>query len=338
MKNKLLYPIVAVAIIAIIIIAYLSMNNTEPISETGYYLDTVCTITIYDMAEDEANEAIDKGFENCSIYEKMLSKTIKGSDVDRINKAKGDFVEVNEDTVDLITTGIKYGKLSDGAFDISVGRLTELWDFHTDEPKLPSEAELSDAVKHIGYEGIEIDGNKVKLKDPEAELDLGGIAKGYIADRVADTLEEMGVKSAVVNLGGNIVAIGKKPSDEDFVIGIERPYSERTEIIGTVNVSDATVVTSGVYERQFELNGKIYHHILDVKTGYPVNSDVEAVSLVSKIGMSVDCDALSTICLLIGSKDAKELIESIDNVEALIVTTDSEYIVTSGMEFKELEE
>lgn len=338
MKQKLIYPIVALAIIAIIIIAYISINNTEPISKTGYYLDTVCTITVYDMAEDEAIEAIDKGFETCDNYEKLLSKTIEGSDIDRINRAKGEFVEVDEHTVDLIKTGIKYGELSGGAFDITVGRLTDLWDFHANEPRLPKESEVAYAIEHVDYKSIEIDGNKVRLSNPESQLDLGGIAKGYIADRVADSLEEMGIKSAVVNLGGNIVAIGKKSSDEEFVIGIERPYSQRTAIIGTVNISDSTVVTSGIYERQFEFNDKIYHHILDVNSGYPVKSDVEAVSLVSKKGMSVDCDALSTICLIIGSKNAKELIEKTDNVEALLVTTDEEYIVTSGMNFKELEE
>ncbi len=338
MKHKLIYPIVAFSIIAIIIIAYISINNTEPISKTGYYLDTVCTITVYDMDEDEASEAIDKGFETCDSYEKLLSKTIEGSDVGRINRAKGEFVEVDNHTVDLIKTGIKYGNISGGVFDITVGRLTGLWDFHTNEPKLPTESELTYAINHVDYKNIEIEGNRVRLSDPESQLDLGGIAKGYIADRVADALEEMGVKSAVVNLGGNIVGIGKKPKGEEFVIGIERPYSQRTAIIGTVNISDSTVVTSGIYERQFELNGKIYHHILDVNSGYPVKSDVEAVSLVSKKGMSVDCDALSTICLIIGSKNAKELIEKIDNVEALLVTTDEKYIVTSGMDFKEIEE
>jgi len=333
MKNKIIYTITTAAVILLVIIAYQLTNRTEPVSETGYYLDTICTITVYDMKEKDASEVIEEGFETCSYYENLLSKTIEGSDVSRINEANGQWVTVDDDTLELIKKGIYYSDLTEGAFDITVGRLTDLWDFHAEDPEVPDEHEISEAIKHIGYENITIDENEIKLVDPEAKIDLGGIAKGYIADRVTETLENLGVTSAVINLGGNIVTIGNKNGDEDFIIGIERPYSQMTEVIGTVLVSDATVVTSGVYERQFEYDGVIYHHILDISTGYPILNDVEAVSLVSKKGMSVDCDALSTICLLMGSEKGMEIIESTDDVEALFITTDGEYIYSDGFEF-----
>ncbi len=335
MKNNFKYIIATVSIIALLIIAYLTFNNVEPVSKTGYYLDTICTITVYDMKEKDANKVIEKGFETCSYYENLLSKTIKTSDISKINGAKGEWVTVDNDTLELINKGVYYSDLSEGTFDITVGRLTDLWDFHAENPKVPKEIDIEDAVKHIGYEIIAIDENEIKLVDPDAKIDLGGIAKGYIADKVSETLEDEGVTSAVVNLGGNIVTIGKKNGENDFVIGIERPYSDMTEVIGTVSVSDSTVVTSGVYERQFEYEGTVYHHILDINTGYPILSDVEAVSLVSNKGMSVDCDALSTICLLLGSEKGMEIIEDTDDMEALFITTTGEYIFSDGFKFNE---
>ena len=335
MKNKFTYLIIFIAIIALLIIAYLKVNNTEPISKTGYYLDTICTITVYDMKEKDANDAIDNAFKVCSYYENLLSKTIDSSDVSKINGAAGEWVTVDEDTLELIKKGVYYSDLTEGAFDITVGRLTDLWDFHGVKPVVPDERDIEEAVKHIGYENIVIDGNDIKMVDPEAKIDLGGIAKGYIADKVTEALEESGVTSAVVNLGGNIVAIGNKNNGDDFVIGIERPYSQMTEIVGTVKVKNSTVVTSGVYERNFEYNGKVYHHILDIETGYPVESDLEAVSLVANKGMSVDCDALSTICLILGSKKGMEIIEETEGVEAMFITTDGDYIFSENFVFYE---
>lgn len=327
--------------------------DKEPVSGENYYLDTVCTISIYEIkdadgnavaaadAEEQAQAAIDKAWERCAALDKQLSRTQDVSEVSKINNAGGEWVEVSGETLELINKGIEYSELAGGDFDITIGGVTDLWDFHADpeDAKLPDEAALAEAVKHVNYKNIEIDGSRVRLKDPEAKIDLGGIAKGYIGDRLTEVLEAEGVTSGIINLGGNVICIGAKDNSAEgdagaFSIGVEAPYSDRTEIVGKVNAKDMTLVTSGVYERQIEVDGKLYHHILSTKTGYSVESDLDAVTLTAAKGRSGDIDALSTICLIKGSKAAKELIESIDGVEAVFVLHDGSTEVTSGMEFE----
>ncbi len=330
-KTKLLITITAV--ILLIISQTACASEEAPVSKTGYYLDTICQIDIYGMDEDEAAELIDGAFAVCSDCEQLLSKTVRDSDVDRINrdgKAK-----VDDMTVELIEKGLYYGDLSHGRFDISVGCLTDMWDFHSDEHVIPDKGDIEEAVKHIDYNNIVIDSNTVSMKDDAADIDLGGIAKGYICDRVAEYLTENGVTSAIVNLGGNITAIGSKNGEKPFKIGIERPFSDRSEIIGYVEAEDKTFVTSGIYERYFEKDGKVYHHILDVETGYPVDNDLDSVTIISDKGRSADCDALSTICLMLGVDEGKKLIDSLDGYEAVFVDSEGNITTTDGAGFIE---
>lgn len=338
-----------IPLLLILIITQTGCGTVDPVAKTSYYLDTVCTITIYDMqemSEETAKAVIDEGFATCNEYEQLLSKTKENSDIARINRASGKATTVDPRTIDVIGKGIYYGDLSDGKFDITVGKATDLWDFHSENPKVPRDADLAEAVACVDYKQIKIDKgqNTVRLTNPNAQIDLGGIAKGYIADKVAETLKAKGVTNAVIDLGGNIVCIGGKPDSGgfggssgpvDYNIGIERPYSDRSEIIGSVPMQNQTIVTSGVYERCFTVGDKTYHHILDVKTGYPVDSDVEAVTIVAQLGQSVDCDGLSTTCLLLGVEEGKKLIESIDGVEALFIDKDDKITYTSGMKFNE---
>ena len=323
-------------------------SSAEPVMDDGYYLDTVCSISVYrmtdaegevkaaeDMAE-EAQAAIDEAFDLCSDLESKISRTRKDSDISNINNAKGEWVEVSDDTCELLQKGLEYSQLSDGAFDITVGGLTEQWDFHAaeGEAKLPDEKALDEAAKHVGYKHLEIDGNKVRLTDPETKLDLGGIAKGFIGDKMSELLESKGVVSAVVNLGGNVICIGGKTDEDDFVIGVEAPFSDRSEIIGKIESRDKTLVTSGIYERRIEVDGKTYHHILDTKTGWPVDTDLDAVTLIADKGHSGDIDALSTICLIKGADEGQKLIESMDGIEGVFVLSDSSVLTTSGANFE----
>ena len=322
-------------IIPAIIISQSGCGSEEPVSKTSYYLDTICQIDIYSMDEEAANDSIQGAFKLCSEYEKLLSKTMEGSDIWNINHAEGKAVKVDDKTIEVIEKGIYYGDLSKGRFDITIGKVTDLWDFHAEEPKVPDAEDISDALSHVNYKAIAIDGNKVKLNDPDAQIDLGGIAKGYICDKVSEYLASQGVESGVVSLGGNIAAIGLKNGKDKWKIGIERPYSDRTEIVGLVEAEDMTVVTSGVYERCFEQDGKVYHHILDIDNGYPVENEVESVSIISALGKSVDCDGLSTICLALGVEEGKALIESIDGIEAVFIDSEDNITCTEGAGFIE---
>ncbi len=332
---------VAIAIVLVIIPqTSCASKSAEPVEKQSYYLDTICTISVFDMkggmTKAKAEKAIDATFDECRRLDKMLSPNGEASDIYRINQAHGAPVQVSEETAKILKSGIKYGELSDGAFDITIGGVTSLWDFHSDSPKVPDPNELASAVAHVDYHNLEVDGTTVVLKDPQAQVDVGGLAKGYISDVVADELENRGVTSAIVNLGGNIVAVGEKPGGKKFNIGIEKPYSERTDLIAETKVANKNVITSGVYERMFKANGKVYHHVLDPKTGYPVVTDLDSATIVGSRGKSMDADALSTICLIKGSTAAKDLIEGMKGYEGLFCTSDGTITMTSGMKAKKV--
>ena len=336
------------AVMAAALCACSGGSAPEPVMKDGWYLDTVCSISVYRMTDDqgevkdaadmseEAEAAIDEAFDLCRELESRISRTVEGSDISRINSAGGEWVDVSEDTRELIQKGMEYSHMSGGAFDITVGGLTEQWDFHAaeGEAKLPDEEALAEAAKHVNFRNLAIEGNKVRLTDPETKLDLGGIAKGWIGDRMTEVLESRGVVSAVINLGGNVICIGSKTDADAFVIGVEAPFSDRTEIIGKINASDKTLVTSGVYERRIEVDGKTYHHILDTKTGWPVETDLDAVTLIADKGRSGDIDALSTICLIKGSAEGMELIEKTDGVEGVFVLSNGDILTTDGAGFE----
>ena len=337
--------------LAMVIIAQTGCTSetAEPVSEDDYLLDTVCTISIYELtgedgephaasdAEDEAQAVIDEAFDLCAALDKKLSRTQPASDIGRINSAGGDWVEVSDDALRLIQEGLRYSELAGGDFDITIGGVTELWDFHADEENavLPDADALAEAVTHVGYDKAEIEGHKVRLTDPETKIDLGGIAKGYIGDRMADLLKERGVTSGIINLGGNVICIGGKTTEDGFAIGVEMPFSDHTEIVGKIYARDMTLVTSGVYERKIVVDGKLYHHILSPGTGYSAETDLDAVTLTAQTGRSMDIDALSTTCLIKGSEEAKELIEKTDGVEAVFIHNDGTIETTSGMVFEQ---
>ena len=318
----------------------------------SFYLNTLCDITIYRIDVDKAaktgssdeikafdeealrgeyDDIISACFKLISEYEKVLSKTVEGSDIDRINKSEGMPTMVEKETAEVIKKGLEFGELSNGLFDISIGRVSELWNFHgegEDEATAPTEAELGKTTAHVDFRKVVLDEDSsyIKLRDSEMHLDLGGIAKGYIADRAADFLRERGVVSGVVNLGGNIVAIGGKALSESygedssenmtaFNLGIVNPLSETRELLGILPASDVTIVTSGTYERYVEKDGIRYHHILNPATGMPVDTDLVQVSIIAEAGHSVDCDGLSTACLALGVDEGTALIERLNSTE-----------------------
>lgn len=369
MKKVFIKKFVKKAVLALLIIALIipqsacksngqNAASNQGISKTGFFLDTVCSITIYGLADEDGRLAAMSGeemekecyliitdaFKLCSEYENMLSKTIETSDIARINNAKGKAVTVSDETIEVLKKGMEFGRLSGGAFDITIGKATDLWDFHDNAESgheggvVPAEKDLRDAISHVNYENIKIEGNRVSLTDPETEINLGGIAKGYIADKAAEYLEERGVVSAIVDLGGNIVAIGGKTSqiaasgdtqETDFKIGIKDPLSSSGGLLELIPCKNKTVVTSGTYERYFEKDGVKYHHILDVNTGYPVDTDVLSVTIIADRGKSADCDGLSTTCLALGMEKGMELVKSLEGFEAVFVDKDGNVEISS---------
>lgn len=300
-----------------------SLKTQEPISKTGIYFDTVIQIDIYDSND---TKLLNQCFEKCQAFEQTISRTIETSEIYQINHAKGNSVEVSDVTLELIQKGIKYGDLTNGKFDITIAPLMELWDFKNNTSNVPDDDDIEEALSHVNYKNIVIDGNKVSLTDPNAAIDLGGIAKGYMADYLKDYLIDEGIESALINLGGNILTIGSKPDGTPFNLGIQKPFDRQGTAITSVKTTDSSVVSSGVYERYFEVDDTLYHHIIDTATGYPCDNGLLGVTILSE--KSVDGDALSTSCFVLGLEEGKKLVESLDNVDAIFITENYELIDT----------
>lgn len=282
--------------------------------ETQFLFNTVATVTA-DCDDDTMSGA----FSLCRSLENTLSRTSENSDVWRINNTDGP-VTVSGDTAKIIERALYYGDVSGGKFDITIYAVSSLWNFA--DGVVPSRDEISAALRNVDYHSIQLSGNTVCANGKK--IDLGGIAKGYIADRVRDYFSDAGVKKGIINLGGNIVVFG----DRDYNISIKKPFSE-ADSSAVVRVRNKSVVTSGVYERCIKSDGEFYHHILDPETGYGVSTDLYSATVICD--SSFDADALSTVCILLGKKEAARLIESLTDTEAVFIDTDMNVTHTSGL-------
>lgn len=323
-KIKLLF-FLGVAVMLALGCTSCAPKQPEPISDTEMLLNTVVTVTLYGGGD---RELLRRCMEECRRYEKIFSRTDPESELYALNKAGS--MEVSEELLTVLETALDYCERSGGAFDITMGGVSDLYAFSSERPTVPDPEALREAVSHVGYENIRIDGSTVTLLDPAAVIDLGAIAKGYIADRLAQFLRENGQESAAIDLGGNIYCVGDKPDGSPFRVGVRCPFKDRSELIGVTEVADGSVVTSGVYERSFEQDGVLYHHILDSRTGQPSSSGLLAVTIVSR--RSVDGDALSTLCFALGMEAGMALVESMDGVYALFVTEDGGLHLSRGFE------
>ncbi|WP_066895920.1 FAD:protein FMN transferase [Clostridium nigeriense] len=313
------------------ILAGCSKDNKvkEPLSKSEVLMGTVVTVTLYDSNDEKI---LDKVFDKVKDLEKTLSINENGTLVDEVNAEAGvKPVKVDEDTYAIVKKGIEYSNLSHGLFDISVGPIVKLWNIGLPEAKVPTQEEINEKLPFIGYKDIELNENDktIFLKRPGMMIDLGGIAKGYTADVISNILTEEGVKSAIINLGGNVFTHGKKVNGDDWKIGIQNPFSDRGAIVGTLTTSNKSVVTSGIYERYIEKDGVKYHHILSPKTGYPYENEIAGITIVSDT--SADGDALSTSVFAMGVEEGMKFVNSIDGIDAIFVTKDNKVYITDGI-------
>ena len=324
MKNS---GILAMVLVLATLAGGCSSVVSEPVSRTSTFFDTVVQIDIYDK---NAEEVLDGCMELCQGYEEKFSRTREGSEIWQLNHAGGQAVTLSQDTVDVIRLGLHYGELTGGALDITIAPLTDLWDIKNNPGTLPDAAAIESARSHVNYENVRVDGTTVQLMDPAASVDLGAVAKGYVADRLKEYLEDQGIASALINLGGNILAVGGKPDGTSFNISVQYPFREQGESITSIKIKDKSVVSSGPYQRYFELDGKIYHHILDPASGRPSDNGLSSVTIVAD--SSADADCLSTACFVLGLQQGMELIDSLDNAEALFITSDYKLYYSSGFQ------
>lgn len=296
-----------------------SPQKSEKLTVTGIYFDTIIQIEAWGTK----TSTLEHCKKICEDYENLLSNKIETSEISKINASKGNPVKVSKETLELISRGLDYCRLSDGKFDITIAPLSDLWNF-TDNPDgtIPEPSAIEEACSHVDYKAIQVDkeSSTVTLNDPQAKIDLGGIAKGYIADQLKAYLKSEGVEHALINLGGNVLALGPAYDASPFRIGIQKPFDEQNSTIDIIEVEDRSVVSSGIYQRYFEKDGTVYHHILNPETGYPYSNNLLQATILSD--SSMDGDALSTCCFAMGLEDGSALIEQLEDVQAIFVTED----------------
>lgn len=277
--------------------------------ETRSAMHTITTITLSVKNQDEAKKAIDEAFLEIQRLEKILNYYDTNSEISKINNHAGIRpVMVSNETFEVIEKSIKAAEITDGGFDITAGPLIKLWDFKS--KKIPHEKSIKKAISLVGYKSIILNkyDNTVFIKRKGMEINLGGIIKGYAAEKVADLLRSKGIKGGIVSIGGDIKTFGLKPDKKGWLVGIQnpRPKNDKDELVGAVELSDKCISTSGDYEKFFEADGKRYHHILDLKTGYP-SRGIISITVVTDDGAM--CDALSTGLFTMGVDKAKEVMK-----------------------------
>ena len=320
----------------------------EPISISSIKLNTAVQITIYDSQD---KSLLDDCLALCDKYELIFSRTDEESELYKLNHRISDSAvsnqttetqptpyqingttntwHISEDLAALLSEGLSITKESDGAFDIAIAPLTSLWDFTAEDPKVPDDADIQNALPLCSSDGVTINGQDIILPSDDIQFDVGAIAKGYIADRLKDFLVKKGVNSAIINLGGNVLCIDSKPDGTPFKVGIQKPFADRNETEAVMDITGKSVVSSGIYERCFKQGGKLYHHILNPQTGYPYENGLISVTIISD--QSVDGDALSTTCFALGLEDGLKFAEK-KGVQAVFITEDYELHYTDGFQ------
>lgn len=336
------YKVIYLFIFTLIITQFSGCNTESKINDprtyTHFCFDTVCTITIYSNKKDNETEIINDCFHLCDKYDKLFNKHNHESDIYKINSgtskknrttdSESNSVIISSETTKIINKSKYYSNLSNGAFDITVSPITDLWDINNN-PHIPSKSEIAKALKYVNYKDIILKDKKVKLSHKNQAIDLGGIAKGYVADKIRSFLKEKKISSAIINLGGNILTIGNR-NGKDFNIGVMKPFGKNAQDYSAkIKITDKSVVTSGIYERYFKQDDKIYHHILDPKTGYPVDNNLYSVTIISD--KSETGDALSTSAFVLGLSKGLSLINNLDNTYAVFITKDYKIHLSHGL-------
>lgn len=313
--------------------SYAQGMKKEPYTQEEFLLGTYTRIRIFDQDKEDA---LQPAFDRIKELGDKITINESGSEIDEINENAGkEPVKVSKDIYDLLKKSRDYSEESEGGFNLTIGAVTQLWRIGFDDARKPAQDEIDEALKHIDYNKIAFDDDKqtVYLEDEDMMIDLGAIAKGYIADEAVAVLRDQGVESAIVDLGGNIFVLGhsNRGENEDWNVGIQDPNSDRGSVLGTIEESDKTIVTSGIYERYLEEDGETYHHIFDSKTGYPYDNDIASATVITD--ESIDGDGLTTVIFDKGVKEGLEYIEddTPEGTSAIFVTKDDQVYMTDDI-------
>lgn len=331
------------------ILVFLSMvfmaggcSSEKEYSSQQFLMDTVIDITVSSGSQDKSRIAVETAFDEIKRIADLTDRfPLKGSraynvsDVCRVNDKAGlEPVQVGDDVLTMLELSKQYSKITGGAFDVTVGPLMDLWGFGSEQQKVPGDTLLGQKLSLVGMDKVHLDREEktVYLSKRGMSIDLGGIAKGYAAEKAAQVLKEQGIDRGVVNAGGNVVVLGSKNRREPWRVGIQDPRNSN-DLIGVLSLSGQAAVTSGDYQRFFEKNGVRYHHLLDPATGQPAR---EAISVTVVCDSSTRADILSTAFFVMGREQALDLANRLEGVEVIFVGPDKRITVSSGL--KELVE
>lgn len=335
--RKIICALIACISIALNLSSCASINK-QSYQKSNIVMGTAVTLSAYGK---NSKEAVEESFQKLDEIDKMASTTISESDVYKINNFSGkSYVKVHPEILRMVETAIEYSKLSEGAFDITLGPIINLWGIGTDNERLPSDEEIKAKLKLVGYDQISINenDNSIMLKKEGMAIDLGGIAKGFAADEVLKIYKKYNIENGLINLGSSsIYGLGKNKDNNQWSVGIKHPRSEDSkEYMGIIKLSNESLSTSGDYERCFIKDNKRYHHIINPKTGYPVDNGVMSDTIV--VGENAQdngmlADILTTTVFALGPEKGLKLVDSLPNVSCEITTSD--YKVYTSTEFKD---
>ncbi len=330
--KKIIVLIIILCVLIGIFYGVVYRRSTE--SRSQIHMGTVCEITMVDFSSSGRAKAFEDAFRMIKVSEERMSIFDDKSDVMRINKyAFQQPVYVSQDVIFIIEQSIYFSNITQGAFDITTLPLSRLWGFASQSRTFPSPDEIKSTLNNIGYHNIKLGEDEkgkryIKFDGEGVEIDLGGVAKGYVCDLVVTSLKRNGIKSALVNIGGTIFAYGKPLGKKNWTVGIRHPRDSR-KINQTVILDEKAISTSGDYEQFFMHEGKRYSHILDPNSGYPVQ-DIISVSVIAPSAMVAD--ALSTGIFVLGVEEGLLLARRLEGVEAYIVYQDGNEIKTISSE------
>ncbi|MCD8329837.1 MAG: FAD:protein FMN transferase [Lachnospiraceae bacterium] len=306
-------------------------DAAQEVQESDFFaMDTYMSVKVW----GDTDATLVAGLEEEILrVEALLSVTEEGSDLYQINHGEGTAVTVSQETADLLNTALSWCESTDGALDISLYPLSVAWGFSSASEEgyqVVSEEERAELLTLCGWQNVMVDGLTVSIPDGGG-LDLGAVAKGYATDTCVSYLEENGISTALLSLGGNIYALGSKEDGSDWKIGIQDPEDESgSSYVGVLELSDKAVVTSGSYQRYFEEDGIRYHHILDGATGAPADSGLLSVTVITDSGLTADC--LSTAFFVMGLEESAAYWRDSENLEVVWVTEDGDLYITEGLE------
>ena len=311
--------VIAVLLSAVIVQKY----RLKPLKQTEMIMGTLVEITVIPGNE----KAIREAFEALRKVDALMSTYKEDSEISILNREGK--AQVSEETLEVIEDAIKFSNLTDGAFDITCRPLINLWKRAKKEEKVPTEMEIEEAISLVGYQRIILEGNQIRLEKKGMQIDLGGIAKGYAVDKAIEALKKNGIKRALVNAGGDLYALGTDRQGEKWQIGVQDPREE-DKIIDIIKVKDKAVATSGDYRRYFTLEGKRFSHIVNPKTGLTVQDVPMSVTIIGPDATTTD--ALSTGVFVLGPEEGMKLIESLPEVEGMIISEGMKKLTSQGWE------